>query len=184
MRRAASHGSRGAALALLALTLAGACRAKEAAPAAGRAGAAPPAADAAVQGRSESAAEALDETRYLLTMDRLRKYYQVQGAIAAASRDAGTAERSALAQSAAAQSMVSGMNAALERAGLSMEEYSIIGLVVTQAGGAVMDAQASGLDDATAARQANVDPRNLAFLREHQTEIAQLSRELQAKAAR
>jgi hypothetical protein len=141
-------------------------------------------------------ADLADVSTYELTMDRVDRYFaasqnvmQAVDAMSPAERatlrgeDGGASGSESLDQMAQRIESNRAMRGAIEEAGLSAREYAVLTLAITSSMMLqAMTALQPNADPDSLARAANVNPQNVAFMREHAEEIGRRMQEMQEPA--
>ena len=184
-----------AALALLA-AIAGCAKGDRDAAATGDSagGAAAPA--AAPAGATSADADLADLSRYRLTMDKVDRFYAAQHNVYTKVKNMSPAEREALAKTyegssnanASLDDMVRNVERipeyrdAVRQAGLSPREYIMVTMAMMQSmmASSVLQMRPNDNQDSLA-REMKVHPDNIKFIREHQAEITQKQKAMEAQ---
>ena len=188
---------------LAALVLAaGACKSKDAAPAEGA-----PAADASTPAGASSASggssgadgDLKDIASYRLTMDKIDKFYAAQRNLAIKAKGMTPAEREAMESGNAAGADANAslddivrridgappMRDAIRDAGLSSREYVMVMMAAMQSGMAASVIKMRPKDDPDSlAREMKASPENIRFMQEHEAELTQKQKAMEAEMKR
>lgn len=165
---------------------------------AGNAGASASATPAVQSGAASSSGSADgdlgDITSYRLTMDKLDKYFAAQRNMALKAKAMSPAEREALKNSSSSDADASlddmvrniestkPMNDAIREAGLSAREFSLLTMSMLQSGmaAAVLKMRPNDNQDSLA-REMKANLENIKFFQEHEAELTQKQKALQAE---
>ena len=152
------------------------------------------AAAAPAAGTTNAEADLADLSRYELSMDKVDRYYNAQRNVFRKAKDMSPAEREALAKSqqtgndANLDDMVRNveqspvMRDAVREAGLSAREYVMVSMALMQSmmASSVLQMRPNDNQDSLA-RAMKVNPENLKFIKEHQAELTQKQKAMEAE---
>ena len=157
-------------------------------------------AEAGASGATVSARDAEDDladiTSYKLSMDKIDKYFEAQRNIGARVKAMSPAEREAMKENdnsanASLDDMARNMDrhpalkSAIEDAGLSTREYATLTMAMVQAGMAASILQMRPNDNQDSlAREMKASMENIRFMREHEAEITQKQKAIEAEFQR